>query len=410
MPSIDMQPERSVPMPPRRSDEARAARLDGVVLCIGHAFARNYGDRAIYYVLKETLAKRAGLRTRHFPIKPVSINRGGHMMSPMGKMVRGLFLLPPHYMRMWRKARASQAVLLGTGNPLMDIHVLHAVQFLLACLVVRAAGRRFWIFGGGAGPLRTLLGRACMSAACHLAEAVTVRDSVSVAALRRCYRVDRLLSHDVVPDVVLSESPPPRRREPGAPLTVGLGAIHYMRPGRSPRTDAAAYAAYVDRLEQLIRLVVDRLDARVLVFTNEPMEDQETVDDVMSRVRDLPSVQTAEVNSVRSAMAVAGRCDLHVGGRLHSVIFSLIQGIPAIALSSHGKIVGLFADLEADDLVYDIGNFDPEAVVADLERLSGERGRQLLENVARLRQKSDAGLSKMAKEMSRFVEASARAA
>jgi hypothetical protein len=56
-------------MPPSRSDDqAQAARLDGIVLCIGHAFGRNCGDRAIYYVLKETLDKRAGLRTRHFPM------------------------------------------------------------------------------------------------------------------------------------------------------------------------------------------------------------------------------------------------------------------------------------------------------------------------------------------------------
>jgi polysaccharide pyruvyl transferase WcaK-like protein len=374
-----------------------------MILCIGHAFARNYGDRAIFNVLKEGLAQ-VGLRARRFPIKPISINRKGHLMGPVGKVSRGLFLLPPHYVGLWRRARASSAVLMGAGNPMMDIHVLHAIQFLLICLVVRAAGRRFWIFGGGAGPLRTWIGRVCMSAACHLAEGVTVRDSFSVAALKTCPGLDRLLSPDVVPDLVLGQSFPQRCHEPNAPLRVGISAIHYRHPQRSPDADPAAYSAYLDRLERVIRLVVERLHAEVLVFTNEPMEDQETVGDVMARVRDVPGVRSVEVHSVRSAVTTAGMCDLQVGGRLHSVIFSLVQGIPAIALSSHGKIVGLYADLEASDLVYDIGSFDPEAIVANLEQLRGERGRCLLKNVTRLGSKSAAGLTAMAEQLRRFVD------
>ncbi len=374
------------------------------VLCIGHAFARNYGDRAIYNALKDGLDAHGGLKARAFPIKPIAINHRGHSMSGFRKMVYGVIILPPHYIKLWHSARACKAVLMGSGNPLMDIYPLHSLQFLITCLVVRAAGRRFWIFGGGAGPLKTIIGRACISASCHLAEGVTVRDSASVEALRNCFAMDGILDREVVPDLVLGQEFVRRRLTAGGVFRVGIGAIHYRRPGRSPNADQAAYDAYLDRLERVIRLVVERMCAEVLVFTNEPMEDQDTVDDVMERVRDLPNVRTHNVNSVSSAIRVAGMCDVHVGGRLHSVIFSLVQGIPAIALSSHGKIVGLFADLEAADLVYDIESFDPDALVTNLERVRGERGERLLESVDRLGSRSAVGLKALVSEVRRFVD------
>ncbi|HET8625276.1 MAG TPA: polysaccharide pyruvyl transferase family protein [Gemmatimonadales bacterium] len=374
-----------------------------IVLCVGHAFARNYGDRAIYEVIKEVLASHAGLHTRAFPIKPVYLNRAGHTFGPLRKLLTGLVLLPPHYWRLFRRARRSHAVLIGTGNPLMDIHPLHTVQLLLTCLVIRAAGRRIWVFGGGAGPIDTRLGRFCIGAACRLAESVTVRDTRSVEILRQCKGVGPLLRHPA-PDVVLSLAPPRPPREPGARLRVGIGAIHYMRPGRSAGAiRAGAYEEYLDRLERLARLVVSRLDADVLVFTNEPTEDQTTVDDVVHRLRDLDRVKSAPVHTVAEAMRVAGSCDLHVGGRLHSVIFSLIQGVPAVALSSHGKIIGLYTDLDATDLLFDIATFEPERVVQCLDALRGPRGARLLANVERLRRQAAAGLHRLAADVGYFV-------
>lgn len=373
------------------------------VLCIGHAFARNYGDRAIYNALKEGLATHGGLKARAFPIKPIAINHRGHSMSGFRKMVYGVIILPPHYIRLWRSARGCKAVLMGSGNPLMDIFPLHSLQFLLTCLVVRAAGRRFWIFGGGAGPLNTLVGRACIGASCHLAEGVTVRDSASVDALRNCFAMDGILDREIVPDLVLGQKFARRAPSADGVFRVGIGAIHYRRPGRSPNADQAVYNGYIDRLERVIRLIVERMDGEVLVFTNEPMEDQDTVDDVMARVRDLPGVKTYDVNSVSSAIRATGMCDAHVGGRLHSVIFSLVQGVPSIALSSHGKIVGLFADLDASDLVYDIEKFDPDELLANLERVRGERGERLLESVDRLGKRSADGLKALATEVRGFV-------
>lgn len=382
-----------------------ARRHQADVLCICHAFARNYGDRAIFEVLQDAFASQAGLLMRPFPIKPIYVNRHGHSMGPIRKLILGFVLLPGHYLALFRMARSSKSVMLGPGNPLQDVLPLHPVQFLLICLLVRAAGRRYWIFGGGAGPLRTRLGRLCIGLACRLAESVTVRDSVSIQALRSCPGAASKLRSETVPDVVLTLKPDRPHTWQRHPQRIGIAAIHFMRPGRSPgKRDPAAFEAYLGRMERLVRLIVARFGAEVVLFTNEPMEDQETVNDLAARLEDLPQVRVAAVHSVRSALEVAGSCDLHVGGRLHSVIFSVVQGVPAVALMSHGKLAGLYQDLCAQDLLFDIATFDPAEVVDALDRLGGERGRQLLQQVERLGHKAAGGIAAMAAEIAGFLE------
>ena len=71
---------------------------------------------------------------------------------------------------------------------------------------------------------------------------------------------------------------------------------------------------------------------------------------------------------------------------------------------SHGKLAGLYQDLCAQDLLFDIATFDPAEVVDALDRLGGERGRQLLQQVERLGHKAAGGIAAMAAEIAGFLE------
>jgi polysaccharide pyruvyl transferase WcaK-like protein len=77
----------------------------------------------------------------------------------------------------------------------------------------------------------------------------------------------------------------------------------------------------------------------------------------------------------------------------------LAQGVPAVALSNQEKIIGLYLDLDASDLQFDINNFNPEDVVAAVERLRRGRGRQLLQKVRQHQAKAAQGLSEIVSEI-----------
>ncbi len=372
------------------------------VLCIGSFFTRNYGDRAIFQVIKRALFSQAGLRARPFPLKPIFVNRHGSSMGFIQKIFMGILLLPRHYVGLYKRARAAKAVVIGGGNLIHDVYPFTVVQFLLTCLVVRAAGRKFWIFAIGAGPLQRRISRACISMACRLSAGVIVRDSYSFSVLKQCWGIENRLQPEIVPDVVLTMERK-EDRSPNTPVCIGVSTMFYMMPQRYQGGKAEAYEVYLDRMENLIRLIVGRLKAQVLLFSTEPSEDQETVNELAKRVSDLKEVRAAKVKSLPSAIRITGSCDYHVGTRLHSLIFSLAQGVPAVALTSHGRITGLYTDLKAKDLLFDIANFDASSVVDALERLMGERGNRLLENVGQRRKEAVKGIANIVEEIHNAV-------
>lgn len=376
---------------------------DKTVLCIGSFFTRNYGDRAIFSVIQQALYSQAGIKARPFPLKPLFANRYGASMGLIKKIIIGALLLPRHYILLFKRARASSAITIGGGNLIHDVYPLTVIQFLFTCFTIKAARRKFLIFAIGAGPLRSRFSRMCISIAGRMSEGIIVRDNYSKSVLRKCWGLENHLRSEIVPDVVLSIDSEKKRSIKNAPLQVGISAMFYMMPGKYPGGNIEQYEAYLDKMETLLRMVIDRLEAKVVIFSTEPSEDQETVNDLKQRVADLQSVSITRVHSLPNAIRLTGSCDFHIGARLHSLILSLAQSVPSIALTSHGRVTGLFTELEAKDLIYDISDFDPASVIDSLELLKAERGRLLIKNVNKLKRQASKGISNMVEEINALV-------
>jgi polysaccharide pyruvyl transferase WcaK-like protein len=173
-------------------------------------------------------------------------------------------------------------------------------------------------------------------------------------------------------------------------------------PGKYPGGQKIEYDKYIDRMEKLVRLIVKRLNAKIILFSTEPSEDQETVNRLANRVKDLENVQSIEIDSLPYAFEITRSFDIHIGSRLHTLIFSLAQGVPSVALTSHTRITALFTDLDAKDLIYDIKSFNPDSVVYSIYKLMNERGQKLLDNVDKLRKRSQIGISDMVSEINTY--------
>jgi len=370
------------------------------ILCLGSFFTANYGDRAIYDIIRRAIETEGGGQAVPFSLKPMIANKYGSSMGTLMKIFVGALVVPKHYFSLYHNARKSSAVLIGGGNLIHDVYILTVVQFLIACLTIRAAGKKFLIFCVGVGPLSNRFSYFCIGMACLISNGVIVRDTLSKKTIEKCWGIKKRLRKTIVPDVVLSMGQRKKKSPSKMKPLVGISTMFYMQPGRYPNGNKKAYEKYLQRMEELVRLVVKRLNMRVLLFSTEPSEDQETVDTVMHRVQDLKDISSTRIQSLESAVKVTSSLDYHVGSRLHTLILSLANGgVPSIALSSHTRIIGLYTELDAGDLVYDISNFNPKIVIDDLEKLTHERGRVLLENVDKLRKRSKKGISEMVAEI-----------
>jgi polysaccharide pyruvyl transferase WcaK-like protein len=172
-----------------------------------------------------------------------------------------------------------------------------------------------------------------------------------------------------------------------------------MKPGDYRGGIEDKYQQYLSRMEQLVRLLTDKMGAEVVLFSTVPWEDTDTVDELLSRFKGNDRVKGAKIDSVEDSFEVTGSLDFLVSTRLHSLIFALAQGVPSVALSNQEKIIGLYLDLDASDLQFDINNFNPEDVVAAVERLHRGRGRQLLQKVRQHQAKAAQGLSEIVSEI-----------
>lgn len=368
------------------------------ILCIGSNCTRNYGDRAIYRVLRQTLRDRAGLRTQRFPLKPIHANRHGAQMPGPIKLLHGMAILPRHYYQLWRRARRARAVVIGGGNLLHDVYPLTAVQVFMCTLVARLALRRVVMFGIGAGPLDRWWARRLVGLACRMSANVTVRDSYSRGILERCPDAGVRLNDTLCRDVVFAERSRWHGRE-SAPLRVSFSTMMYMHPQRWPGGTGEVYEGYLARCVSLIQRLVCELGAQVVLFSNEPSEDQPTVADVYRRVARLPGVEMVRCDSIASAIDASGDAHVHIGSRLHSLIFALTRGTPAVALASHGRMRGLFTDLGAEDLCFEIADFDPGDVLAAVSSMRHGRAGRLLAAVDGFHDEAEAHLGAFALEV-----------
>jgi len=368
------------------------------ILCIGSNCTQNYGDRAIYAVLRNALESRAGLKAKRFPLKPIYANRHGSEISGLFKLLRGVMILPGHYFQLWRRARRAKAVVIGGGNLLHDVFPLTAFQVFMCALMTRLAMRRFVMFGIGAGPIDRWWTRFLIGLACCMSSGVTVRDSYSMRVLQRCPLTRARLRPRRCRDVVFAMERK-HAKTSSSKLRISFSTMMYMHPERWPKGDVSGYELHLERCCNLVRRLVDVFEAEVILFSNEPSEDQTTVDAVYGRLDGLPGVTRVHCRSLDSAMRVAGDADVHIGSRLHSLIFSLTQGTPAVALSSHGRMSGLFEDLSASDMCFEIGEFEPQVVVDAVASLRDARGVALAKEVDRFKEEVETSLNLFCEEM-----------
>lgn len=274
-----------------------------------------------------------------------------------------------------------------------DSSLLKLVHTLLVFASYRLAGLRILAAMQGAGPLETRSGRLLARMILDRIGVFLVRDAGSMRLLERLGSRTRLIRcYDGIflpgfPGESLDASETARvdalvGDAHGRPV-VGVNVrlwFHFARSvipyqfakARYLRRAEARMTTLVDRVADLVRMLRERRNARVLLVSMyepgvEPWEDDlpllERIRDRFGGDRDV--VLADDDLSLPAFHALMTRLDLMVGTRLHSTLAAIRAGAPAIHLSYTLKGRDIFTDLGLSDLVFDLEPFmaDPSAVV-----------------------------------------------
>jgi len=279
--------------------------------------------------------------------------------------------------------------LLTSGNWGVGFHVTPAI---LAALYRRP----LMLHAVGVGPLYSGHARRYLHAACDAALAITVRDEPSRDLLADC---------GVSPDRVRVSSDPVFAWRPDPSIDTAAifekEGITQWQPDPRPRVCVAirhwSLGTHPEYWQQEVARALDRfIDAEggSVVFlpfqrlSGEKEDDSAVASRTLAKMRhshDGRAMMLKGSYSPAEVAAIAGSCDLVLGMRLHSLIFSMVYGKPCVALSYDPKVAHAAAQAGLSDCCVELTSMTAEPLCEHLREALATRPLASAEVLGRLR-------------------------
>lgn len=249
----------------------------------------------------------------------------------------------------------------GGGGLLQDVTSEKSIRYYLGLIhMATLLNKKVMLYGQGIGPINKAANRVLTKAVLNRVDTITVRDEESVADLVNM-GVNRPSIYMTSDPVITLE---PTGTSCGMEILDNLG-ISKDRPvaGFSVR-DWKDSKGFCETIAGAADNLIEELGFQVVFVPFHYGEDNRCI----MRIKSLMKNDTYFVDGKHSPIEVLdliGEMDLIVGVRLHSLIFSAIQGVPMVGISYDPKIdgflsrldmkaVGRVSDLDISDLLVEI--------------------------------------------------------
>jgi polysaccharide pyruvyl transferase CsaB len=259
----------------------------------------------------------------------------------------------------------------GGGGLLQDITSEKSIRYYLGLIyIAKRLNKKIMVYGQGIGPITKKANKSLTRSVLNGVNAITVRDEKSLADLRSM-GINK-------PPIYLTSDPVVTMKPPGGTRGTDIIENFGLEKGRpvvgfSVRTWKSA-ERFNEIMAKAADNLIDELGFQVLFIPFHYGEDSKCI----MKIKSIMKNNAHSVDGRYSAgevLDMVGKTDLMVGVRLHSLIFSAIQGVPMVGISYDPKIdgflsrldmkaVGSVTDLELSDLLVEI-----QRVWADREKI-----------------------------------------
>ncbi|TRM10632.1 glycosyltransferase [Lentibacillus cibarius] len=259
--------------------------------------------------------------------------------------------------------RKLDLLLIGGGGIFMDLYGREAFLFGMYGWLAKLSGTPVVLYGVGAGPILTKIGKTILRSLAHLAKLVTVRDPKSKKLLES---IGVKSAIHVIGDPAFQVRQPAETKRNTNGLQIGVTAVPYHHRSYWPEEDMAKYDDYITGMARnLDTLLAEHPDATVNFFATKYPQDLQVAEAIRDKMAysGRSTMQEKSMNH-QEITQYASEQDLVIGTRLHSLILALVSHIPVIAVSYHHKVqdfmdmVGCgeytvpISDLNADDAFF----------------------------------------------------------
>ncbi|WP_100405479.1 polysaccharide pyruvyl transferase family protein [Bacillus solitudinis] len=254
----------------------------------------------------------------------------------------------------YRIMKDVDLLIIGGGGLLMDMYKRDAPLYSVLGLTGKRAGCRVVVYGVGAGPIRTTLGRFFIKRLTNAAESVSVRDQDSKALLEK---IGVQTPVEVIGDPAFSVPAPITHQPSSAIKKVGVTAVPYFSEHYWPTPDVKKYEAYVSGMAaQLDKLAIEK-DVEITFYSTKYPEDVQVTKDIFGQMTATEKVTLNEENlHPTDIVKLSAEQDLIIGTRLHSLILSVVAETPVIGIGYHHKVLDFMQVMGMPSLGVNIEN------------------------------------------------------
>jgi colanic acid/amylovoran biosynthesis protein len=263
---------------------------------------------------------------------------------------RLLRLLPAVIAAPMRALRDADVVISKAGGHLYSTadRRIGSPTYLLTIWAAGFLGRPTVIYAQSVGPFTGRLADAVARRALRGVSLATARERRSHAWLAGALPDPHRLHLTADEAFALRPEPDPEPPEGAEQPELGMTVVAWRYPGHPD--PAAAARAYEDALVEMARWYVDERGGRVSLVRwltgGHREDDRELIDRLVERIDRPGRAGAIGPFSPRQASGRLGRMEMMVSTRLHSAIFAMVAGTPAVAieyLPKTGEIMGMAA-------------------------------------------------------------------
>ncbi|PWA05763.1 polysaccharide pyruvyl transferase [Pueribacillus theae] len=228
-------------------------------------------------------------------------------------------------------------LLIGGGGILMDLYRNGPIVYGMYGWLARRANTPVAIYGAGAGPIESTLGKILLRSLVNGAEMVTVRDPKSKKLLESI-GVNKQI--DVISDPAFFVEAPGKKAQAKKGFHIGVTAVPYCNKTYWPVDHTEKYHHYIRGMAQNLDHIIEaNPDTVIHFFSTKHPYDTEAAKDIrqLMKHKDCTAVLDRMLTHEEVLQIISG-LDLVIGTRLHSLILAIVTETPVLAVSYHRKV------------------------------------------------------------------------
>jgi polysaccharide pyruvyl transferase CsaB len=248
--------------------------------------------------------------------------------------------------------KTLDVLIIGGGGLLMDMYKRDAPLYSSLAFIGKLSGCKVIIYGVGAGPIQTPLGKRLIKYMVNAASLTTVRDEKS-RNLLQSIGVQKGIT--IIPDPAFSLGDLKRKNKTVQIKKIGVTAVPYFSSFYWPESKPEVYEEYLNSMASNLDSLIEQKQVEVTLFSSKYPQDVQVTKDICERMIHKDRLTLIEDNLHPSdILNLVQKQDIIIGTRLHSLILSVAAGTPVIGIGYHQKVEAYMKRIEKEELFLSI--------------------------------------------------------